>query len=178
MIATSIRDKNEDTEQTDVRQVLTFMLNGQDYGLELIGVQEIRGFTAITPIPNMPPHIKGVMNLRGSVLPVVDLRLKFGMPAAEYTKFTVIMIAHSAGKSVGLIIDSISDVVMASNENIQATPDFGSAFDTRFVSGLLKSNERLAILLDLDRLLTEEEVTGTVSAAESGETSTPESAAK
>jgi purine-binding chemotaxis protein CheW len=165
MIATSLREPLQEEDQEDVRQVLTFLLNGQDYGLELVRVQEIRGFTAITPIPNMPPYIKGVMNLRGAVLPVVDLRLKFGMPPAEYTKFTVIIIAHSAGKSVGLIVDSVSDVLMASGENVQAAPDFGGGVETRFVRGLLKSNDRLAILLDLDCLLSESDVTGAVADA-------------
>ena len=142
----------------ETRQILTFLLNGQDYGLELIRVQEIRGFTPITPIPNMPAHIKGVMNLRGSVLPVVDMRVKFGLPPVEYTKFTVIIIAHSCGKSIGLIVDAVSDVLSATADKIQPPPDFGDSMDTRFVQGLLKSGDQLAVLLDLDRLLTESEV--------------------
>ena len=158
MVATTFGRSSTETAQEEVRQILTFLLNGQDYGLELIRVQEIRGFTPITPIPNMPPHIKGVMNLRGAVLPVVDMRLKFGLPPVEYTKFTVIVIAHSGGKSVGLIVDSVSDVLSASGDKIQAAPDFGGSVDTRFVQGLLKSGDRLAVLLDLDRLLAESEV--------------------
>jgi purine-binding chemotaxis protein CheW len=137
---------------------LTVLLNGQDYGLELTKVQEIRGFTQITPIPNMPAHIKGVMNLRGSVLPVIDMRIKFGMQSTDYTKFTVIIIAHSRGKSVGLIVDAVSDVLSTSGDKIQMPPDFGQAAESRFVQGLLKSGENLVILLDLDRLLAEAEV--------------------
>ncbi len=158
MISKSIGSDTAESVQEEVRQILTFLLNGQDYGLELIKVQEIRGFTQITPIPNMPPHIKGVMNLRGSVLPVIDMRLKFGMQQIDYTKFTVIIIAHSCGKSVGLIVDGVSDVLSASSDKIQPSPDFGDATDTRFVQGLLKSGEHLVVLLDLERLLAEAEV--------------------
>ena len=99
------------TPREEIKQYLTFWLNGQEYGLDLLRVREIRGFTAITSIPNMPAHIKGVMNLRGTVLPVVDLRLKFSMPEKPYTKFTVIVIAKSGEKNVGLVVDSVSDVL-------------------------------------------------------------------
>jgi purine-binding chemotaxis protein CheW len=98
------------------------------------------------------------MNLRGSVLPVVDMRIKFGLPPVEYTKFTVIIIAHSCAKSVGLIVDSVSDVLSASDNQIQPPPDFGGSMDTRFVQGLLKSDDQLAVLLDLDCLLAESDV--------------------
>lgn len=158
MIAKSTGDATAEKVQQETKQILTFLLNGQDYGLELIKVQEIRGFTPITPIPNMPVHIKGVMNLRGAVLPVVDMRVKFGLQPVEYTKFTVIIIAHSCGKSVGLIVDAVSDVLSATADKIQPPPDFGNSMDSRFVQGLLKSGDQLAVLLDLDRLLTESEV--------------------
>jgi purine-binding chemotaxis protein CheW len=140
------------------KQYLTFWLNQQEYGIELLRVREIRGFTAITPIPNLPTHIKGVMNLRGSVLPVIDLRLKFSMPEKEYTKFTVIIIANAGAKSVGLIVDSVSDVLSVASDKVSPPPDFGSTIDSFFVSGLLKAADRLAILLDLDRLLAESEI--------------------
>lgn len=164
MIANASDSAVAEKTQEERKQILTFLLNGQDYGLELIRVQEIRGFTPITPIPNMPAHIKGVMNLRGAVLPVVDMRVKFGLDAVEYTKFTVIIIAHSCGKSVGLIVDAVSDVLSASNDKIQPPPDFGGSVESRFVSGLLKTNDQLAILLDLDRLLAENEVAAAAAA--------------
>ncbi len=166
MVAKMLGSDVAERAQEESRQVLTFLLNGQDYGLELIKVQEIRGFTQITPIPNMPAHIKGVMNLRGAVLPVVDMRTKFGMPQAAYTKFTVIIIAHSAGKSVGLIVDSVSDVLSTSDASMQSPPDFGETTDARFVQALIKSGDHLVVLLDLERLLTESEITkATVSEA-------------
>jgi purine-binding chemotaxis protein CheW len=158
MIAKSFGGTAIEKSEEESKQILTFLLDGQDYGLELIRIQEIRGYTPTTPIPNMPAHIKGVMNLRGAVLPVIDLRLKFGMKAVEYTKFTVIIIAQSSGRSVGLIVDSVSDVLSAPADKIQPPPDFGSSMDGRFVQGLLKSGDQLAVLLDLDRLLTESEV--------------------
>jgi purine-binding chemotaxis protein CheW len=158
MVAMGFAGSHTVEAEEAVSQILTFLLNGQDYGLELIRVQEIRGFTPITPIPNMPAHIKGVMNLRGAVLPVIDMRLKFGLPPVDYTKFTVIIIAHASGKSVGLIVDSVSDVLSATPDKIQPPPDFGNVAGSRFVQGLLNSDDRLAVLLDLDRLLDESEV--------------------
>jgi purine-binding chemotaxis protein CheW len=150
----SAQQKNEEQ-----KQFLTFWLKEQEYGLDLLRVREIRGFTSITAIPNMPAHIKGVMNLRGTVLPVIDLRLKFGMAEKEYTKFTVIIIAKSGEKSVGLVVDSVSDVLTIPARQIEPPPDFGFAVDQNFILGLLKSSDRLSILLDLDKLLTESEIT-------------------
>lgn len=142
-----------------IKQYLTFWLNGQEYGLDLLRVREIRGFTNITSIPNLPAHIKGVINLRGTVLPVVDLRLKFLMPEKPYTKFTVIIIAKSGEKNVGLVVDSVSDVLSLTDHEINPPPDFGFTVDRNFIVGLLKSSDRLSILLDLDKLLTESEIT-------------------
>lgn len=139
-------------------QFLTFHLADQEFGLELLAVQEIQGFMPITPIPNVPPHLKGVINLRGTVLPVIDLRLKFGLPPVDYSKFTVIIIATVSDRLVGLIVDAVSDVLSASQGEIQPRPDFGDTIDTRFVSGMYRANERLAILLDLPQLLTESDL--------------------
>ncbi len=160
MLSTSTVAHNQaQAVKEDIKQYLTFWLNDQEYGLDLLKVREIRGFTSITPIPNMPPHIKGVMNLRGTVLPVVDLRLKFSMPEKEYTKFTVIIIAKSGEKNVGLVVDSVSDVLALPAQQINPPPDFGIAVNRNFILGLLKASERLSILLDLDKLLSESEVT-------------------
>ena len=142
-----------------VKQFLTFWLNEQEYGLDLLRVREIRGFTAITSIPNMPAHIKGVINLRGSVLPIIDLRLKFSMPEKPYNKFTVIIIAKSGEKNVGLVVDSVSDVLSVPSQSINPAPHLGLTVDSNFILGLLKSSDRLSILLDLDKLLSESEVT-------------------
>jgi purine-binding chemotaxis protein CheW len=134
-------------------QFLTFLLGKEEYGIEILKVQEIKQFTAITPLPNLPPHIRGVMNLRGTMVPVVDLRARFGMPVAEYGKFTVIVIVTVGTRSIGLVVDAVSDVVDITREGIEPPPELGSTIDTSFMSGMAKAGERLLLLLDIQRLL-------------------------
>jgi len=134
-------------------QFLTFRLNTEQFGLEILRVQEIKGYSAITPIPNAPPHVKGVMNLRGAVVPVVDLRLKFGMPAIEYTKFTVIILVTVHEKVVGLVVDAVSDVLTLGGSDIVPPPEFDESVDTTFLRGLAKSTDLLISLLDIDRVI-------------------------
>ncbi len=136
-------------------QFLTFSLGQEEYGIELLNVQEIKGYSAITPIPNTPPHIKGVMNLRGAVIPIVDLRIRFGMEAIEYTKFHVIIVINVGTKVMGLLVDAVSDVLNAGVEDIRPAPDFGAHADTRFISGMASTGDKMAVLLDLDTLLSE-----------------------
>ncbi len=143
----------------DSQQFLTFLLEDQEYGLEIFKIREIRGYAPITPIPNVPPHVRGVMNLRGTVLPVVDLRMKFRLPAVEYSKYTVIVIATVGEKTVGLLVDAVSDVLMVPKDSMREAPDFGAAVDTRFISGVFQSRERLTVALNLEELLTESELT-------------------
>jgi purine-binding chemotaxis protein CheW len=140
-------------------QFLTFLLDEQEYGLELFKIQEIRGYAPVTPIPNVPAHVRGVMNLRGTVLPVVDLRMKFRLPPIEYNKFTVIVIAMVGEKMVGLLVDAVSDVLQVAQEAMRAAPDFGSAVDTRFIDGVFQTRERLAVALNLEKLLSDIELT-------------------
>ncbi|MGA3008780.1 MAG: chemotaxis protein CheW [Terracidiphilus sp.] len=140
------------------QQFLTFLLDEQEYGLEIFKIREIRGYAPVTPIPNVPQHVRGVMNLRGTVLPVVDLRMKFGMPAVEYNKFTVIVIATVGEKTVGLLVDAVSDVLMVANDAMREAPDFGTSVDTRFINGVFESRERLTVALNLEELLTDSEL--------------------
>jgi purine-binding chemotaxis protein CheW len=133
-------------------QFLTFALNEQDFGIDILRVQEIKNFTRVTPIPNMPECIKGVMNLRGTVVPVVDLRKKFGMPFSEYNQFTVIIVVNVGTKIIGLVVDSVSDVLNVGSDSIEGPPDLGS-IDTSFIKGLAKSGDRLVTLLDIEQLL-------------------------
>jgi purine-binding chemotaxis protein CheW len=149
------------TYNGEVNQFLTFTLGAEEYGIEILKVQEIKGYTAITHIPNAPQHVKGVMNLRGTVVPVVDLRAKFGMPAVEYNKFTVIIVVMVAQKIAGLVVDAVSDVLNISASEVRQAPDFGARADTRFISGVASIGDKLAVLVDIDRLLTEEEVAAT-----------------
>ncbi len=141
-----------------VQQFLTFLLDGREYGLELFRIREICGFVPITPIPNLPPHVRGVMNLRGTVLPVIDLRMKFRLPVVEYTKFTVIIIAIVESKTVGLLVDAVSDVLQVKLDDLQSAPDFGDEVDTSFINGVFRTRDRLAVALNLDRLMTENEL--------------------
>jgi purine-binding chemotaxis protein CheW len=140
------------------QQFLTFLLEEQEYGLEIFKIREIRGYAPITPIPNVPAHVRGVMNLRGTVLPVIDLRMKFHLPQVEYNKFTVIVIATVANKTVGLLVDAVSDVLTVGLDAIRDAPDFGAAVDTRFINGVFQSREHLAVALNLEELLTESEL--------------------
>lgn len=138
-------------------QFLTFLLGEEQYGVEILKVQEIKGYSAITPIPNTPPHIKGVINLRGTVVPVVDLRAKFSLDAAEYNKFTVIIVVTVGEKIIGMLVDAVSDVLDIAASDIRSTPDLGVRVDTRFIGGMATIGERMTVLLDIDRLLSADE---------------------
>ena len=138
-------------------QFLTFLLGDEQYGIEILKVQEIKGYSAITPIPNTPPHVRGVINLRGTVVPVVDLRAKFSLAAAEYNKFTVIIVVTVGEKVIGMLVDAVSDVLDISASEMRSAPDLGARVDTRFISGMATIGERMTVLLDIDRLLSAEE---------------------
>jgi len=137
----------------DQHQYLTFTLGHEEYGIEILRVQEIKGYSAITPIPNMPPHIKGVMNLRGTVVPVVDLRVKFGMCEADYTRFTVVIVVTVGPRVVGLVVDAVSDVLSVSPTDMAPPPELGEGIDTTFLTGMVKSENRLTALLAIDRVV-------------------------
>lgn len=136
-------------------QYLTFSIGEELYGVDILRVQEIKGYANVTRIPNTPPHIKGVLNLRGTIVPIVDLRTKFGMPTIDYTMFTVIVVVVVQDKVVGLVVDAVSDVLNIAADHIQRPPDFGSTMDVSFISGIARTGDRLVSLLDIDRLLTE-----------------------
>lgn len=138
---------------TDGSQFLTFSLGDELYGVDILRVQEIKGYTAVTRIPNTPAHIKGVLNLRGTIVPIVELRTKFGMPTIEYTMFTVIVVVVVQDKVMGLVVDAVSDVLNIERKDIQPPPEFGNKVDVSFISGIGKSGDRLVSLLDIDRLL-------------------------
>lgn len=150
-------------------QFLTFVLGDEQYGVEILKVQEIKGYSAVTPIPNTPRYIKGVMNLRGTVVPVIDLRTKFAMEAGEYNKFTVIIVVTVAEKVIGLVVDAVSDVLDIPPGEIRPAPELGGNVDTRFIRGIANVGDRLTVLLDIDRLLKEEETTAVESLTGEGD---------
>ncbi len=143
---------------TDGSQFLTFNLGEELYGVDILLVQEIKGYTTVTKIPNTPPHIKGVLNLRGTIVPIIELRTKFGMPMIDHTMFTVIVVVVVKEKIMGLVVDSVSDVLNIEKKDIQTSPQFGAKVDVSFLSGIGKSGNKLVALLDLNRLLSDAEM--------------------
>lgn len=143
-------------------QYLTFNLAGEQYGVDILKVQEIRGWAPVTRMPNMPAFVRGVMNLRGAIVPVIDLRLRFELEAMEYTKTTVVIVvtvrSATGSRVVGVVVDGVSDVLNVEGAEIQPPPDFGTAVNTEFISGLVTAEEGMVMLLDVDRLLSVEEM--------------------
>ena len=134
-------------------EFLTFRLGAEEYGLDILKVQEIRGYDAVTRIANTPDFIKGVVNLRGTIVPIVDLRIKFNLGEPTYNEFTVVIILNIARRVVGVVVDSVSDVLTLSDEQIRAAPEFSAALDTQYVTGLGAIDERMLILVDIERLM-------------------------
>ena len=136
---------------------LTFSLDNETYGLEVLKVKEIVGIVDITAVPNAPPYVKGVMNLRGRIIPVVDLRLKFGFPEKEYSGRTCIIVVESEqakGKALtGLVVDAVAEVTNISDGDVEKTPDFGEGFESDLVMGLAKARGTVVIMLDIGRVL-------------------------
>ena len=144
---------NQMSFATDGSQYLTFRLAEEEYGVEILKVQEIKGYTAINAIPNAPPYLKGVMDLRGTIVPVVDLRAKFSMAETSFNQFTVIIVVKVGARVMGLVVDAVSDVLNIPKPDIQATPDFGAEVDARYINGMAKAGDKLVVLLDIDRVM-------------------------
>jgi purine-binding chemotaxis protein CheW len=139
---------------------LTFLLGGEEYGLEILKVQEIIGMMNITPVPRTPMYIRGVINLRGKVIPIVDLRLKFDMEAAERTSETCIIVVEANRVQTGIVVDQVSEVLDILSDDIEDTPAFGGEVNTDFILGIGKPEGHVALLLDIDRVLMDGEVAG------------------
>jgi purine-binding chemotaxis protein CheW len=141
---------------------LTFVLAGEEYGIGILKVKEIIGIMAITTVPQTPAYMKGVINLRGKVIPVVDLRLKFGMEAMDYTERTCIIVVEIANSGqkvmIGILVDSVSEVLNIKGGDIEDTPNFGSRLSTDYILGMAKTGGKVKILLDIDKVLSAEEM--------------------
>jgi purine-binding chemotaxis protein CheW len=135
------------------REYLTFRLDQEEYGIDILKVQEIRGYEKPTRIANAPEFIKGVVNLRGTIVPIVDMRLKFNCAKAEYNSFTVVIILNLRSRIVGIVVDSVSDVMELAPENLKAAPEIDTSIDSSAVVGLGSVGERMLILLDIERLM-------------------------
>lgn len=135
------------------REYLTFRLDQEEYGIDILKVQEIRGYESPTRIANAPNFIKGVVNLRGTIIPIVDMRLKFNCTKAEYNSFTVVIILSLRNRIVGIVVDSVSDVMVLPPESLKAAPDVESSIGSDSVLGLGSLGDRMLILLDIERLM-------------------------
>ena len=141
-------------EDSVASEYLTFTLGSEEYAIDILKVQEIRGYEKPTLIANAPPFIKGVINLRGIIVPVVDLRIKFNLGTIEYTPFTVVIILNVARRVIGVVVDSVSDVISLTRSQIRPAPDFSGTFDTRYIQGLASQGARMMIVTDIERLMT------------------------
>jgi purine-binding chemotaxis protein CheW len=141
------------SNSTDMNQYLTFTVGSEEYGAEILRVQEVTGFTAITPIPNAPHHFRGVMNLRGTIIPVIDLRRRFGLPAVEPNRSNAIVVVTAGAKVMGLLVDAVTDVRTFAADDIAPSPDFSEPAQNGSVTGLAKTGEKVVLLLDLDEIL-------------------------
>ena len=139
-------------------EFLTFKLGAEEYGVEILKVQEIRGYDAVTAIANTPDFIKGVINLRGVIVPIVDLRIKFNLGQVTYDPFTVVIILNIADRVMGVVVDGVSDVLELDAAQIRPAPEFGAGLDTEYIIGLGTAGERMLILVDIERLMTSSEM--------------------
>lgn len=144
-----------------MQQYLTFELNDEHYGVEILRVQEIKGWDHVTPIPNTPSHLCGVLNLRGAIVPIVDLRLLFEMPFEAYSSTTVVVVLKVQDvtpRTVGIVVDAVSDAHMVHPDAVTEPPDFGEKVATDFISGITKINDTMLMLLDVDTLLSSQQI--------------------
>lgn len=140
------------------REYLTFTLGEEEYGIDILKVQELRGYETVTKIANSPAFIKGVINLRGAIVPIVDMRIKFSLPNVVYNQFTVVIVLNLLGRVIGMVVDGVSDVVSLAAEQVRQTPEFGSRLDTKYISGLGTLDERMIILVEIEKLMSSEDM--------------------
>jgi purine-binding chemotaxis protein CheW len=162
---TQLQDNHSDLETTDDERAgkyLTFDLGEEEYGIPIIKVKEINGMMSITPVPQTDEFIKGVINLRGKVIPVIDLRLKFGMEAVEYTERSCIIVVEVLGENgtvpIGLIVDAVSEVNNIGTEEVEDSPTFGASLSTEYILGMAKKEDGVKILLDINKVLAAQEL--------------------
>ena len=147
------------------REFLSFKLGSEEYGIEILKVQEIRGYEKPTRMANVPAFIKGVVNLRGIIVPIIDLRIKFNLASIEYNAFTVVIILNVAGRVLGIVVDGVSDVTTLSPEQIKPAPEFSAQLDTSYVIGLGTLDDRMLILMDIEKLISSNDMGLTNSSA-------------
>lgn len=148
-----------DQEKSGVAaEYLTFTLGNEAYGIDILKVQEIRGYDTVTHIANSPDFIKGVINLRGVIVPIVDMRIKFGVGEPTYHEFTVVIIMNVLERVIGMVVDTVSDVVALSPDLIRPVPEMGATLDIRYITGLCTHNDQMLILVNIETLMSSEEM--------------------
>ena len=140
------------------REVLVFVLGSEEYAVDILKVQEIRGFDKVTPIPAAPAYLKGIVNLRGVIVPVIDLRLKFQLPEPRYDATTVMVVLRLAGRVIGVVVDGVSDVVRLAPSDVKAAPQLGTVVDGSYIAGLATQDDRMILLMDIEKLLSSAEL--------------------
>jgi purine-binding chemotaxis protein CheW len=151
-------NENSKDESGFAQEYLTFTLGPEEYAIDILKVQEIRGYENPTTIANAPAFLKGVINLRGTIVPIVDMRIKFNVGKADYTPFTVVIILNIAGRVVGIVVDSVSDVTMLRADQIRPAPEFAATVDTKYINGLGTLGERMLIVVDIEKLMISSEM--------------------
>ena len=142
----------------EAREYLTFRLGQEEYGLNILNVQEIRGYDSVTKIANSPAFLKGVINMRGVIVPIIDMRIRFNLGEATYNEFTVVIILNIGARVIGMVVDGVSDVTSLQNDQVRPSPDFGAVLDTAYINGLATVDERMIIVIDIEKLMTSEDM--------------------
>lgn len=154
----AVLDEAAQKNSDNTIQYLSFVLGTEEYGVDILRVQEIRSWEPVSRVPNVPPYEKGVVNLRGAIVPIIDLRERFALSKVEYTPLTVVVVLQTGSgnhtRIMGVVVDSVSDVISIEKSEIQGAPDFGTKVSNEFINGLVSVSERMVMLLDVDKLLT------------------------
>jgi purine-binding chemotaxis protein CheW len=154
----NVNNTSANSTKSAAGEYLTFVLGTEQYGIEILKVQEIRGYDSVTQIANTPDFIKGVVNLRGKIVPIVDLRIKFKLGKVEYDEFTVVIILNLAGRIVGIVVDGVSDVKALKEEQLRDVPSLVTSIDTKYIVGLATVEEHMLILVDIEKLMSSQEM--------------------
>jgi len=155
--AQDIATEKDYSDLSGSRQYLTFVLADEEYGIDILRVQEIKGWDSVTLLPNMPEYMRGVINLRGAIVPIIDLRMRFNLKKLDYGPLTVVIVLRvnctERERTMGIVVDAVSDVYDICPENTETPPDFGNSIDAEAINGLATVNEKMVILLDIDHLI-------------------------
>ncbi|CAN5410637.1 chemotaxis protein CheW [soil metagenome] len=155
---TTIRRDAADSGRRSTNEFLAFTLGQEEYGIDILKVQELRGYETVTHIANAPDFIKGVVNLRGVIVPIIDMRIKFKLSEPTYDQFTVVIILNVIGRVMGMVVDSVSDVIALTPEQIKPAPEMGTTFNSDYLTGLGTIEPRMLLLVDIDKLMTGSEI--------------------